>query len=257
MVARLRAAIPGITFSTDIIVGFPGETEAQFEETLSLVAEAGFDDAYTFKYSVREGTPAVRLPGPRGRRGRGRATGAAHRAWSATRRGARTWRGSGQYSGGAGRTSRPARGPAARPYPHQPAGAGGAAHRRRSASITRSNSPEPLVRPSPAGGASSSGGARMTKHAIRNAVEDQATDAYGPPGRPFPGFLWLRDLPARCAGLRPQPIAATLCDRTRGVGGNGCEPRQGPESRRRSRLRSWRDPEGESRAAVLQTRPPK
>jgi tRNA-2-methylthio-N6-dimethylallyladenosine synthase len=58
---QLRRAIPGITFSTDIIVGFPGETEAQFEETLSLVPEADFDDAYTFKYSVREGTPAVRL----------------------------------------------------------------------------------------------------------------------------------------------------------------------------------------------------
>ena len=42
-------------------MGFPGETEAQFEETLSLVAEADFDDAYTFKYSVRDGTPAVRL----------------------------------------------------------------------------------------------------------------------------------------------------------------------------------------------------
>jgi tRNA-2-methylthio-N6-dimethylallyladenosine synthase len=60
---RLRAAVPDITFSTDIIVGFPGETEAQFEETLSLVAAADFDDAYTFKYSVREGTPAVRLAG--------------------------------------------------------------------------------------------------------------------------------------------------------------------------------------------------
>jgi tRNA-2-methylthio-N6-dimethylallyladenosine synthase len=61
VVARLRSAIGGITFSTDIIVGFPGETEAQFQETLSLVAEAGFDDAYTFRYSVREGTPATRL----------------------------------------------------------------------------------------------------------------------------------------------------------------------------------------------------
>jgi tRNA-2-methylthio-N6-dimethylallyladenosine synthase len=61
VVKELRAAIPGITFSTDIIVGFPGETEAQFQETLSLVAEADFDDAYTFRYSVREGTPAVRL----------------------------------------------------------------------------------------------------------------------------------------------------------------------------------------------------
>lgn len=61
VVEILRGAIPGITFSTDIIVGFPGETEDQFGETLSLVAEAGFDDAYTFKYSVREGTPAERL----------------------------------------------------------------------------------------------------------------------------------------------------------------------------------------------------
>ncbi len=63
VVARLRAAIPGITFSTDLIVGFPGETEAEFQDTLSLVAEAGFDEAYTFKYSPREGTPAVRMQG--------------------------------------------------------------------------------------------------------------------------------------------------------------------------------------------------
>jgi tRNA-2-methylthio-N6-dimethylallyladenosine synthase len=61
VVADLRQAIPGITLSTDIIVGFPGETDAQFEETLSMVCEAGFDDAYTFKYSVREGTPAERI----------------------------------------------------------------------------------------------------------------------------------------------------------------------------------------------------
>jgi tRNA-2-methylthio-N6-dimethylallyladenosine synthase len=61
VMADIRRAIPGMTFSTDIIVGFPGETEAQFEETLSLVNDADFDDAYTFKYSMREGTPAVRL----------------------------------------------------------------------------------------------------------------------------------------------------------------------------------------------------
>jgi tRNA-2-methylthio-N6-dimethylallyladenosine synthase len=61
VVEELRAAVAGVTFSTDIIVGFPGETEADFEQTLSLVTEADFDDAYTFKYSVREGTPAVRL----------------------------------------------------------------------------------------------------------------------------------------------------------------------------------------------------
>lgn len=61
VVERLRAAIPGITFSTDLIVAFPGETEAQFQETLSLVEAASFDDAYTFRYSPREGTPATRL----------------------------------------------------------------------------------------------------------------------------------------------------------------------------------------------------
>jgi tRNA-2-methylthio-N6-dimethylallyladenosine synthase len=63
VVAKLRAAIPGITFSTDLIVGFPGETEAEFEDTLSLVGEAEFDEAYTFKYSPRDGTPAVRMQG--------------------------------------------------------------------------------------------------------------------------------------------------------------------------------------------------
>jgi tRNA-2-methylthio-N6-dimethylallyladenosine synthase len=61
VVRALRAAIPAIALSTDIIVGFPGETEDDFAETLSLVDEVGFDDAYTFKYSVREGTPAVRI----------------------------------------------------------------------------------------------------------------------------------------------------------------------------------------------------
>jgi len=61
VVAALRAAIPTIALTTDIIVGFPGETEADFEETLSLVATVGFADAYTFKYSPREGTPATRL----------------------------------------------------------------------------------------------------------------------------------------------------------------------------------------------------
>ena len=61
VLASLRGAIPGLTCTTDLIVGFPGETDAQFEETLSLVAEADFDDAYTFKYSVRDGTPAGRM----------------------------------------------------------------------------------------------------------------------------------------------------------------------------------------------------
>jgi len=63
VVARLRAAIPDLALTTDFIVGFPGETDADFDSTLSLVAEVGFDDAFTFRFSPREGTPATRLPG--------------------------------------------------------------------------------------------------------------------------------------------------------------------------------------------------
>ncbi|MFL5530308.1 MAG: tRNA (N6-isopentenyl adenosine(37)-C2)-methylthiotransferase MiaB [Gemmatimonadaceae bacterium] len=61
-VDELRAAIPGLALTTDVIVGFPGESEADFEETLTAVQAVGFDDAYTFKFSPREGTPATRLP---------------------------------------------------------------------------------------------------------------------------------------------------------------------------------------------------
>ena len=57
-IAKIRATLPDATLSTDIIVGFPGETEADFEETLSLYREVEFDLAYTFIYSARPGTPA-------------------------------------------------------------------------------------------------------------------------------------------------------------------------------------------------------
>ena len=61
VVDALRRAVPEIALTTDLIVGFPGETDADFEETVSLVATVGFDDAYTFRYSPREGTPATRI----------------------------------------------------------------------------------------------------------------------------------------------------------------------------------------------------
>ncbi|HEY4954605.1 MAG TPA: tRNA (N6-isopentenyl adenosine(37)-C2)-methylthiotransferase MiaB [Gemmatimonadaceae bacterium] len=60
--ARLRDAIGGLSLTTDIIVGFPGESQEDFEETLTAVREVGFDDAYTFKFSLRDGTPATRFP---------------------------------------------------------------------------------------------------------------------------------------------------------------------------------------------------
>ena len=61
-VAELRAAIPNVALTTDVIVGFPGESEEDFEETLSAVRAVGFDEAYTFKFSPRDGTPATRFP---------------------------------------------------------------------------------------------------------------------------------------------------------------------------------------------------
>ena len=61
LVARIRASQPEIALSTDIIVGFPGETEREFKKTLALVAEVGFAQAYSFKYSARPGTPASTL----------------------------------------------------------------------------------------------------------------------------------------------------------------------------------------------------
>jgi tRNA-2-methylthio-N6-dimethylallyladenosine synthase len=59
---KLRAVRPDICISTDLIVGFPGETDADFAATMSLVAEVGFDQSFTFLYSRRPGTPAAALP---------------------------------------------------------------------------------------------------------------------------------------------------------------------------------------------------
>jgi tRNA-2-methylthio-N6-dimethylallyladenosine synthase len=61
-IAMLRDRLPGLALSTDVIVGYPGETEAEFEETLSLLETVGFDGLFAFAYSPRPGTTAVRLP---------------------------------------------------------------------------------------------------------------------------------------------------------------------------------------------------
>ena len=61
-IRRLREARPGISISSDFIVGFPGETERDFEATLELIADVGFDQSYSFIYSRRPGTPAASLP---------------------------------------------------------------------------------------------------------------------------------------------------------------------------------------------------
>ncbi len=63
LVARVRAANPALALSTDIIVGFPGETEAEFEATLDIIRTVRFAQAYSFKYSARPGTPAATMDG--------------------------------------------------------------------------------------------------------------------------------------------------------------------------------------------------
>lgn len=64
LVAYARSVIPEISFTSDVIVGFPGETREEFEETVSLVREVGFTSLFTFIYSPRKGTPAAELPDP-------------------------------------------------------------------------------------------------------------------------------------------------------------------------------------------------
>ena len=62
IIERVRAAMPDAAITTDIIVGFPGETEADFEQTLEVARQARFASAFTFQYSVRPGTPAATMP---------------------------------------------------------------------------------------------------------------------------------------------------------------------------------------------------
>src|SRR5207237_1821323 len=62
LVDELRAAVPDLALTTDLIVGFPGETVEDFEETLTAVEEVGYDSAFTFVYSPRQGTEAAAMP---------------------------------------------------------------------------------------------------------------------------------------------------------------------------------------------------
>ena len=86
LVAKLRDAIPGLALGTDIIVGFPGETEDDFRETLEVVEEVRYDSAFTFIYSPRQGTEAAGDAGPGAGRGQARAARAARRRRAADRR---------------------------------------------------------------------------------------------------------------------------------------------------------------------------
>ena len=90
IIDRVRAAMPDAAITTDIIVGFPGETEEDFLETMKVVEQARFAGAFTFQYSKRPGTPAAVLEEQVPKAGRAGALRAARRARSTTSRGTRT-----------------------------------------------------------------------------------------------------------------------------------------------------------------------
>ena len=75
-IRKLRAVRPDISISSDFIVGFPGETDADFEKTMKLIEDVGFDQSFSFIYSRRPGTPAADLRGRHARQRQARAAGA-------------------------------------------------------------------------------------------------------------------------------------------------------------------------------------
>jgi tRNA-2-methylthio-N6-dimethylallyladenosine synthase len=62
LIAEIRDAVPTMAFSTDLIVGFPGETDAELAETLEMVERVGYDNVFVFRFSRRPGTPAAAMP---------------------------------------------------------------------------------------------------------------------------------------------------------------------------------------------------
>jgi tRNA-2-methylthio-N6-dimethylallyladenosine synthase len=62
LIHRIRAALSGVSITTDILIGFPGESESDFAQTIDLMKEARFDDAFTYHYNPREGTKAYSMP---------------------------------------------------------------------------------------------------------------------------------------------------------------------------------------------------
>ncbi len=119
LVEKLRAAIPGLALGTDVIVGFPGETEDDFAQTLEIVEEVRYDSAFTFIYSPRHGTEAATLPDQIPDERQARAAGAARRRGAADR-GREERRARRLGGGGARRGPEPdGRAPAARAHPQQ------------------------------------------------------------------------------------------------------------------------------------------
>ena len=139
IIEKVRAAIPHAAITTDIIVGFPGETEEDFEQTLHVVREARFAQAFTFQYSKRPGTPAADHGGPDPQGGRAGALRAARRPPGGDLLGGEQEAGR-PHPRGDGRRGRGPQGrrhpPPLRPRPRQPAGPLHQARSRRSAPAT-------------------------------------------------------------------------------------------------------------------------